>query len=53
MAMAAAAKYTRKYGFIHRFYKCDECEYWHLASVTHNGSKVLSLDEIQRRADGS
>lgn len=50
-AQKAAAKYTRKYGFVYRWYACDECEYWHLASVTHEGSRVLSLEEIQRRAD--
>ncbi len=50
-AQKAAAKYTRKYGFIHRWYECDECEYWHLSTVTHHGIGVLSLEAIQRSAD--
>ena len=53
-AKQAAAKYTRKHGFLYRVYgDCDECEYWHIASVTHGGSRVLSLEEIQRGADDS
>lgn len=47
-AMRAAAKYTRRYRFLHRFYSCDECPYWHLATVRHNGVPVLSLDAIQK-----
>ena len=53
-AQKAAAKYTRKHGFVYRWYgDCDECEYWHLTSVTHEGSRVLSLEELQRKADDS
>ena len=52
-AKQAAAKYTRKHGFLYRYYACDECEYWHLASLTHGGSRVLSLEELQRRTDDS
>ena len=47
-AMRAADKYTKRYGIQHRFYECDECPYFHLASVTHGGSKVVDMDAIQK-----
>lgn len=51
-AMKAAHRYTEQYGFLHRFYECDECDYWHLSTVTHQGVQVLSLDALkQRRTD--
>ena len=47
----AAAKYTAKYGFMHKWYLCEECSYYHLTTVTDStGTKVLSLDAIQQRA---
>ena len=48
--MRAADKYTQKYGFKHRWYECDECGYYHIATVRHWGSKVLDLDVIKREA---
>ena len=48
-AQKAAAKYTKRHGFLHRWYECDECDYWHLATVTHRGINVLSLDALQNK----
>ena len=48
-AQKAAAKYTKRHGFLHRWYECDECDYWHLATVTHQGVNVLSLDALQNK----
>ena len=47
-AMRAADKYTEMYGFKHRFYECDECEYYHIATVKVWGRKVLSLEALRR-----
>lgn len=50
-AQQGVAKYTKKYGFLHRFYLCDECSYYHITTVRHeDGTKVLSLDALQARA---
>ena len=46
-AQKAAAKYERLHGFVHRWYDCDECDYWHLATKTHHGNSVVSLDAIR------
>ena len=48
LAQKAAAKYTKRHGFLHRWYECDECDYWHLATVTHQGVQVLSLDALKQ-----
>ena len=46
--MKAAAKYEVMYGFKMRWYLCDECSYYHIATVTHKGDRVLSMDAIRR-----
>ena len=48
-AMRAVDKYTKLYGIQHRFYECDECVYFHLASVIHDGSKVVDLESIKEK----
>ena len=45
-AQRAASKYTQKFGFVHRWYRCDECEYGHIATVRHYGVPVISADAL-------
>jgi hypothetical protein len=46
--MAAARKYELKHGFKMRWYLCDECSYYHIATQTHRGERVISLEAIQK-----
>jgi hypothetical protein len=47
--MAAAHKYELKHGFKMRWYLCEECSYYHIATVTYNGKRVISLEAIQEK----
>lgn len=49
--MAAADKYTKRYGFKHEWYLCSDCSYYHLTTKRHEGVKVIDLEAIRR--DGS
>jgi hypothetical protein len=51
LAQKAAAKYTKMYLFVHRWYECDECDYWHITTVRHHGVPVMSLDAITRNRE--
>ena len=50
-AQRAAAKYTKRYGFVHRWYECDECDYWHITTLRHFGVKVLSLEALREKPE--
>ncbi len=50
-AQRAAARYTNRHGFKMRFYECDECPYFHIATVKWGGIPVISLDAIKQGAE--
>ncbi len=47
-AQEACERYTSTYGFVFRWYECDKCEYFHIATKRHYGVPVVSLDAIRK-----
>jgi hypothetical protein len=46
--MRAAQRLEMRDGFKFRWYLCDECDQYHLATKRYGGVKVVSLDAIQQ-----
>ena len=51
-AMRAADRYERRDGYVFEWYRCSECEQYHLRSRKHDGIKVLSMQAIRQTEGG-